>query len=86
MNYVAHNCRNSRLSERSKNYCNNRFVAEDITKATTQIATWRYCPDCCKKLGIDFEKQKPDDFRTEEEKEKIHNHSKKMLLARQNKN
>jgi hypothetical protein len=66
MNYVAHDCRNSRLSARSKNYCNNRFIAEDITKATTQIPTWRYCPDCCKKLGIDFTKQKPSDYMSEE--------------------
>ena len=85
MNYVAHDCRNSRLSERSKNYCNNRFIAEDITKATTQIPTWRYCPDCCKKLGINFENQKPSDYRSKEENEKILKHSKKMMEAR-NKN
>lgn len=69
MNYVAHDCRNSRLSERSKNYCNNRWIDKDITKVKTQIPTWKYCEECCKKLGIDFENQKPSDYMSEEEKE-----------------
>lgn len=67
--YVAHDCRNSRRSERSKNYCNNRWIDVDMTGATTLIPTWKYCRECCEKLGIDFEKQKPSDYRTEEEKE-----------------
>ena len=67
--YVAHDCRNSRRSERSKNYCNNRWIDVDMTGAKTLIPTWKYCRECCEKLGIDFEKQKPSDYRTEEEKE-----------------
>ncbi len=69
MSYVAHDCRNSRLSERSKNYCNNRWVDKDLTGAITQIPTWKYYEECCKKLGIDFENQKPSDYMSEEEKE-----------------
>lgn len=85
MNYVAHDCRNSRLSELNKNYCNNRWLDKDITKATTQIPTWKYCKSCCEKLGIDFENQKPSDYRTEEENNKIFNHAKKMMEARNKK-
>lgn len=85
MNYVAHDCRNSRLSERSKNYCNNRWIDKDLTNATTQIPTWKYCKSCCEKLGINFENQKPSDYRTEEENNKIFNHSKKMIEARNKK-
>lgn len=69
MNYVAHDCRNSRLDERSKNYCNNRWVDVDLTRATTLIPTWKYCRECCEKLGIDFENQKPSDYMSDEEKE-----------------
>ena len=32
MNYVAHDCRNSRLSPKDKKYCNNRWVDKDKTK------------------------------------------------------
>ena len=83
--YVAHDCRNSRLDERSKNYCNNRWIDVDMTGATTLISTWKYCRGCCEKLGIDFEKQKPSDYRTEEENTKILNHSKKMIERRKQK-
>ncbi len=69
MNYVAHDCRNSRLSERSNNYCDNRWIDKDLTHAATQIPTWKYCKNCCKKLGIDFEKQKPSDYMSKKEKE-----------------
>lgn len=67
--YVAHDCRNSRRSEKSKYYCNNRWIDVDMTGATTLIPTWKYCRECCEKLGIDFEKQKPSDYMSEEEKE-----------------
>lgn len=51
MNYVAHDCRNTRNKT-----CNNRWVDKDKTYAKTQIPTWKYCRECCEKLGIDFEK------------------------------
>ena len=70
MNYVAHDCRNSRRSERSKYYCNNRWIDRDLTGATTQIPTWKYCRECCEKLGIDFEIQKPSDYMSEKEIQK----------------
>jgi hypothetical protein len=52
-------------------YCDERWLDEDITGANTQVVTWKYCRKCCEKLGIDFEKQKPSDYRTEEQNEKI---------------
>ena len=70
MNYVAHDCRNSRLDEKHKDFCNNRWIDKDITKATTLIPTRKYCRECCEKLGIDFGNQKPSDYMSEEEKEK----------------
>lgn len=77
MNYVAHDCRNSRLKPNSKNYCNNRWVDKDLTRATTQIPIWKYCKECCEKLGINFEKQKPSDYMSEERIEHFKNiHSK----------
>lgn len=60
MNYVAHDCRNTR-----NNTCNNRWIDKDITGATTQIPTWKYCRECCEKLGINFENQKPSDYMSE---------------------
>lgn len=77
--YVAHDCRNSRLDERSKNYCNNRWIDVDMTGATTLIPTWKYCRECCEKLGIDFEKQKPSDYYSKElflKKQKMHTYKK----------
>ena len=86
VNFCAHDCRNSRLSERSKNYCNNRWIDIDITKATTQIPTWKYCRDCCEKLGINFENQKPSDYMSEDEKEMRRIKLEKSKLALQTKN
>ena len=70
MNYVAHDCRNSRLPENHKDFCDQRWIDKDLTKCTTLIPTWKYCKSCCEKLGIDFEKQKPSDYMTEDEIEK----------------
>lgn len=99
VNYVAHDCRNSRNSEtipkKARNgkivyvpnpeYCNNRWIDKDKTGATTQVPTWKYCQECCKKMGINFEKQKPADYRTDERNEQIKNNIEKMRETR-NKN
>ena len=81
MNYVAHDCRNTR-----DNTCNNRWIDKDITGATTQVPTWKYCRECCKRLGINFENQKPSDYMSDEEKEmrriKLEK-TKKALLQKQ---
>lgn len=69
--YVAHDCRNSRLSECDENFCNNRWIDEDVTGANLQIPTWKYCKECCEKMGIDFDKQKPSDYRTKEQNERL---------------
>lgn len=52
--YVCHVCKK----------CESAFVAEDYTRAKDIPPHWRYCPDCAKELGIDYEKQKPGDYRT----------------------
>lgn len=78
MNYVAHDCRNSRLpefivigkkkSEKIPNpdFCNNRWIDKDLTHANILIPTWKYCRECCEKMGIDFKNQKPSDYMSEE--------------------
>lgn len=58
--YVAHDCRGTRDGS-----CNNRWIDKDKTKCKTQIPTWKYCRECCAKLGIDFDKQKPSDYMDE---------------------
>lgn len=97
MNYVAHDCRNSRNPEfintgkgkKQKNkipnpdFCNNRWIDKDLTKARTQIPTWKYCRECCEKMGIDFENQKPSDFMSEEEKQMRKEKYKKSVQARE---
>lgn len=77
MNYVAHDCRNTR-----NNTCNNRWIDKDITGVTTQIPTWKYCCECCEKLGINFENQKPSDYMSEEEKEMRRIKLEKSKIAR----
>ena len=46
MSYVAHDCRNSRLPENHKDYCNNRWVDKDLTNAKTNPPDWKYCREC----------------------------------------
>lgn len=58
LSYVAHDCRNTRNAT-----CNNRWIDVDITKVRSQIPTWKYCIECCQRLGIDFDKQNPSDFK-----------------------
>lgn len=59
MNYVNHICRNKR--------CNNNWIDKDLTDARVNPPDWKYCRECCLKLGIDFEKQTPDSNLTEKE-------------------
>lgn len=81
MNYVAHDCRNTR-----NNTCNNRWIDKDITGASTLVPTWKYCRECCEKMGIDFENQKPSDYRTEEQNERIKINTQKMAEKKKEKN
>ena len=59
--YVAHECRE----------CGCAFIAEDYTNAQDKMPKWRYCRECCKKLGIVYEKQTPRRNRTPEQQKKI---------------
>lgn len=81
MTFVAHDCRNTR-----NNTCNNRWIDKDLTGASTQVPTWKYCRECCEKLGIDFEKQKPSDYRTDEQNERIKLNAQKMSEKAKEKN
>lgn len=81
MNYVAHDCRNTR-----NNTCNNRWIDKDITGASTLVPTWKYCRECCEKMGIDFENQKPSDYRTDEQNERIKINAQKMAEKAKQKN
>lgn len=58
--YVCHVCRD----------CECAFVAEDYTKAKDIPPSWRRCPECAEKAGIDYASQKPSDYWTEEQKER----------------
>ena len=39
--------------------CNTAWLDIDITNVKTFPPTWKFCIECCKKLGIDFDKQTP---------------------------
>ena len=52
MNYVVHFCKNPD--------CNNCWIDKDKTHVKTVPPKWKYCKECCRKLGIDFNKQKPE--------------------------
>lgn len=49
MNYVVHYCKNPE--------CNNCWIDKDTTNVKTYPPTWKYCKECCEKLGIDFNNQ-----------------------------
>lgn len=69
MNYVAHVCRSSKLRQTDKNYCDAIWIDKDLTNATVNPPTWKYCRDCCEKLGIDYDKQTPTSNLTKKELE-----------------
>lgn len=49
-NFVLHFCKNPD--------CNAGWVDVDETNVKTIPPKWKYCRECCKLLGIDFDKQK----------------------------
>ena len=49
-NFVLHFCKNPD--------CNVGWVDVDETNVKTISPKWKYCRECCKLLGIDFDKQK----------------------------
>ena len=85
MSYVAHDCRNSRLKPSHKDYCNNMWIDKDLTNIKTFPPDWKYCRECCKKLGIDFDAQTTTSNLTEKElkeRERLKKISKKAFLRR----
>jgi len=62
--YVVHYCPN----------CNNCWIDEDKTNCKDRPPKWKLCRECCKKLGIDFNKQKkPKKEMTDSQKEHCEN-------------
>lgn len=59
MNYVMHFCRNKK--------CNNGWIDKDLTFATVNPPSWKYCKYCADKLGIDYDAQTPESNLTEQE-------------------
>lgn len=59
MSYVMHFCRNPK--------CNNGWIDKDLTDARINPPDWKYCKECCQKLGIDYEAQTPDSNLTPKE-------------------
>lgn len=49
-NFVLHFCKNPD--------CNVGWLDVDVTDVTTIPPKWKYCRECCKLFGIDFDKQK----------------------------
>lgn len=71
MNYVLHECKNPD--------CNNGWIDKNLTNVTMYPPKWKYCKDCCNKLNIDFDKQRPNSNLTEDERIKRKEKMNKML-------
>lgn len=50
--YVAHICRNKK--------CDAIWIDKDLTRCTTFPPDWKYCKDCAKARGIDYDAQTPE--------------------------
>lgn len=59
MTYVMHICRNPK--------CNNGWIDKDLTNAKVTPPDWKYCRECCEKMGIDYDAQTPTSNLTEKE-------------------
>lgn len=70
MNYVMHICRNKK--------CNNSWIDKDVTNVQSLPPSWKYCKECCEKLGIDFDKQRRSDYMTAKMKQSIEKNLKSM--------
>lgn len=64
MAYVVHDCKNCKTGK-----CNNRWIDKDLTHCKSRPPMWKYCRECAKELGIDFDKQSPSDGSEIEENE-----------------
>ena len=72
---ALHFCRNKE--------CNNGWVDKDLTGATTIPPKWKYCKECAKKLGIDYDAQTPDSNLSEKELEHKQKMRDRLLKARE---
>ena len=81
MMYCPHVCRSSKQPEHitvinsngKKEYisnpecCDRIWIDKDLTNASINPPTWKYCEDCCKRLGIDYDSQTPTSNLSEQE-------------------
>lgn len=77
--YVFHFCRNKE--------CTNGWVDIDKTNVKTIPPSWKYCRECAEKLGIDFDKQKLSDAKSEKQlarEEKLQKAHAEFLSTKQN--
>lgn len=75
MNYVMHICRNKK--------CNNGWIDKDLTNAQVNPPDWKYCHECCEKLGIDYDAQTPGSNLTKKELEHKNKLRERMQKANQ---
>jgi hypothetical protein len=61
MDFVTHTCKK----------CGCAFVAEDYTNCQDIPPHWRLCPECARKAGIDYDKQRPWNSYSEAKKNRI---------------
>lgn len=75
MNYVMHICHNPK--------CNNGWIDKDLTNAQINPPDWKYCRECAKKRGIDFDAQTPDSNLSKKELEHKNKLRERMQKANQ---
>lgn len=71
--FVAHICRNKQ--------CSAIWIDKDLTNVKSTPPDWKYCRECCEKLGIDFDTQTPTSNLTEKE---LQEYNRRVLLAKSN--
>ena len=61
--YVVHYCKNPE--------CNNAWIDVDLTNANIRPPRWKYCKDCCEKLGVKNPETPPRKSDAEERIERL---------------
>lgn len=76
--YVMHFCRNEK--------CNNGWIDKDLYNAESKAPDWKYCKECCKKLGIDFDSQTRESNLTKKELEHLKRKKEQARVMREKAN
>ena len=75
MNYVMHFCRNKQ--------CDAIWIDKDLTNARVNPPDWKYCRECCEKMGIDYDAQTPTSNLSKKELEHKNKLRERMQKANQ---